>query len=110
MLSTSSTSPTAGWWLNIYQGAGEASGCFVSSLPRPTGSTFLAAADPARSNQEAARRAKGMVRRYCAANRLNRLGTLTYADEFFQLNRGSMKSVCVPCDDGFEFLLSHCTE
>lgn len=27
---------------------------------------------------EAARRARGKVRRYCAANRLNRLGTLTY--------------------------------
>lgn len=31
-----------------------------------------------RSAHEAARRARGKVRRYCAANRLNRLGTLTY--------------------------------
>ncbi|MBW8780376.1 MAG: hypothetical protein JF603_00630 [Acidobacteria bacterium] len=30
---------------------------------------------------EAARRARGKVRRYCAANRLNRLGTLTYRGE-----------------------------
>jgi hypothetical protein len=30
---------------------------------------------------EAARRARGKVRRYCAVNRLNRLGTLTYAGE-----------------------------
>ena len=30
---------------------------------------------------EAARRARAMIRRYCAANRLNRLGTLTYAGE-----------------------------
>jgi hypothetical protein len=37
------------------------------------------ARDPERSAAEAARRARGKVRRYCAANRLNRLGTLTYA-------------------------------
>ncbi len=36
------------------------------------------AADPERARLEAARRARGKVRRYCAANRLNRLGTLTY--------------------------------
>jgi hypothetical protein len=36
------------------------------------------AADPERARAEAARRARGKVRRYCAANRLNRLGTLTY--------------------------------
>src|SRR4051794_37289264 len=34
--------------------------------------------DPARSREEAARRASGRVRRYCAEHRLNRLGTLTY--------------------------------
>lgn len=37
------------------------------------------AADPERSEQEAARRARGKLRRYCAANRLNRFATLTYA-------------------------------
>jgi hypothetical protein len=37
------------------------------------------AADPDRARVEAARRARTKVRRYCAANRLNRLGTLTYA-------------------------------
>ena len=36
------------------------------------------ATDPERSRAEAARRARAKVRRYCAANRLNRLGTLTY--------------------------------
>jgi hypothetical protein len=36
------------------------------------------AADPERSAAEAGRRARGRLRRYCAANRLNRLGTLTY--------------------------------
>ncbi|WP_347058468.1 hypothetical protein ABC795_17135 [Blastococcus sp. HT6-30] len=34
--------------------------------------------DPERSREEAARRAARKVRRYCAHNRLNRLGTLTY--------------------------------
>ncbi|MGH7735462.1 MAG: rolling circle replication-associated protein [Gemmatimonadales bacterium] len=33
------------------------------------------------SREDAARRARGKVRRYCAANRLNRLGTLTYGGE-----------------------------
>jgi hypothetical protein len=36
------------------------------------------AADPDRSKAEAARRARKKVRLYCAANRLNKLGTLTY--------------------------------
>ncbi len=34
--------------------------------------------DPDRAAAEAGRRARGKIRRYCAANRLNRLGTLTY--------------------------------
>ena len=34
---------------------------------------------PTDTRDAAARRARGQVRRYCAANRLNRLGTLTYA-------------------------------
>ena len=37
--------------------------------------------EPERSALEAARRARGQIRRYCASNRLNRLGTLTYAGE-----------------------------
>jgi len=37
--------------------------------------------DPERSALEASRRARSKIRRYCAANRLNRLGTLTYAGE-----------------------------
>jgi hypothetical protein len=35
-----------------------------------------------RSRSEAARRARGRLRRYCAADGLNRLGTLTYAPPF----------------------------
>jgi len=60
--------------------------------------------DPERSRAEAARRARGRLRRYCAANGLNRLGTLTYAGagchdprwfrtdvaEFFRDLRGSL--------------------
>lgn len=38
--------------------------------------------NPERSRQEAARRARGRLRRYCAANGLNRLGTLTYGPPF----------------------------
>lgn len=38
-----------------------------------------AAADRDRAAQEAGRRARAKLRRYCAANGLNRLGTLTYA-------------------------------
>jgi hypothetical protein len=38
-------------------------------------------ADGERSKREAARRARGKVRRYCATHRLNRLGTLTYRGE-----------------------------
>lgn len=39
------------------------------------------AADPERSAAEAGRRAKARLRRYCVANKLNRLGTLTYSGD-----------------------------
>ena len=69
-----------GWALSLYQGAREAGGSFRASLPRPR--TLLppghVAVDPVRAAEEAARRARAKSRRYCAANRLNRLGTLTY--------------------------------
>jgi hypothetical protein len=72
--------PDAGWSLSLYPDAGEAGGAFVPSY-RPARSWVpgTPAADPARARAEAARRARGKVRRYCAANRLNRFGTLTYA-------------------------------
>lgn len=38
-------------------------------------------ADPERAAAESARRARAMVRRYCAAHQLDRLGTLTFAQE-----------------------------
>lgn len=70
---------SACWSLSFYPDAREAGGTFVPSLPYPRGGGFRGqAADPARARIEAARRAKAKLRRYCAANRLNRLGTLTY--------------------------------
>jgi hypothetical protein len=70
---------SAYWSLSFYPDAREAGGVFVPSLPYRRGSGVKGqAADPARVRIEAARRAKGKLRRYCAANRLNRLGTLTY--------------------------------
>lgn len=68
-----------GWWLRVCPAAGEAGGSFRSSLVRPAPERRDGGVDPARSAREAARRARGQLRRYCAANRLNRLGTLTYA-------------------------------
>jgi hypothetical protein len=77
----------------LYPGAAEGGGCFVPTLrpdpslgrswaeeelpPEEEAARALAAAERAQS--EAGRRAKGKLRRYCAANRTNRLWTLTYA-------------------------------
>lgn len=74
------TRPDSGWSLSLYPSAGEAGGAFVPALRPPR--VYVPgtpAADPERSRAEAARRARSKVRRYCAAHRLNRLGTLTYA-------------------------------
>jgi hypothetical protein len=65
------------WALSLYPDANEAGGCYVSLRPRQGGPGGRP--DPDRAASEAARRARGKIRRYCAANRLNRLGTLTYA-------------------------------
>jgi hypothetical protein len=66
------------WSFSLYPEAGEGGGCFVPTLrPRPV--ALGAADDRERSEQEAARRARAKLRRYCAANRLNRFATLTYA-------------------------------
>lgn len=71
--------PDAGWSFTLVPAAGEGGGSFQASLRRksqyvPRGE----AADPDRAAAEAGRRARATLRRYCAANRLNRLGTLTY--------------------------------
>lgn len=64
------------WTFNLYPEAGEGGGCLVRpAKPLPKGGP----PNRERARQEAARRARGKLRRYCAANRLNRLATLTYA-------------------------------
>lgn len=65
-----------GWRLALYPEAGEAGGSF-RGLRRDCRGGFFEA-DPDRSVNEATRRARAKVRRYCVANGLNRLGTLTY--------------------------------
>lgn len=73
------TRPDAGWSLSLYPSAGEAGGSFTySNRPARAWVPPGSAADPERARAEAARRARAKVRRYCTAQRLNRLGTLTY--------------------------------
>lgn len=67
------------WLLNLYPDAAEAGGCLVSPR-RPWTGRYAIEPDDERSTAEAIRRARGKVRRYAAANRLNRLATLTYAE------------------------------
>lgn len=73
------SSPRPLWALSVYPSAGEAGGCVVGDRRVPEYVARGAGADPARAAQEAGRRARGRLRRYCSANGLNRLGTLTYA-------------------------------
>ena len=69
----------AGWTFSLYPDAGEGGGSFQGSTRRiPDYVKRGSAQDPERSAAEAGRRARATLRRYCAANRLNRLGTLTY--------------------------------
>lgn len=73
--------PRVGWSLSLCVEAGEAGGSFRATL-QPSRVGYVhggPAADPVRAGDEAARRARSKARKYCAANRLNRLGTLTYA-------------------------------
>lgn len=72
----------AGWSLSLYPDAAEAGGCFVSSRRRTYTGVRGFAADPERAQAEAGRRSRSRLRRYCAAHRLNRLGTLTYGPPF----------------------------
>lgn len=65
------------WSFTLYPAAGEGGGCFQPSLRRPP--VGGGSPDVERSRIEAGRRARTKLRRYCAANRLNRFGTLTYA-------------------------------
>ena len=68
-----------GWSMSLYPTAGEAGGCWLQGKRRRSGEA--GGGDPARSREEAERRARTQIRRYCTANRLNRLGTLTYRGE-----------------------------
>lgn len=72
--------PDSGWSFTLVPAAGEGGGSFVAANRRvPDYVARGSAADPERSAQEAGRRARAALRRYCAANGLNRLGTLTYS-------------------------------
>jgi hypothetical protein len=66
----------SGCVLSLCPAAAEGGGCFVPARRRTARGGGVP--NPERSRAEAARRARGRLRRYCAANRLNRLGTLTY--------------------------------
>jgi hypothetical protein len=63
------------WGFSLYPDAAEGGGSFRSAAGSSKGPGPEAPGD---SQPDAIRRARGKVRRYCAANRLNRLGTLTY--------------------------------
>jgi hypothetical protein len=67
----------ARWTFSLYPLAAEGGGCFVPAFGR--GPSVGGPPDVGRAQAEAARRARSRLRRYCAANRLNRFGTLTYA-------------------------------
>jgi|SRR5580704_308317 hypothetical protein len=63
------------WGVDLFPEAGEAIASFHSGDVNFGGGV---GGDPEESSKVAARRARTRVRRYCAANRLNRLATLTY--------------------------------
>jgi hypothetical protein len=72
----------AAWVVGLYADAGEAAGTFqYRARPDRVCGSGGPAIDPDRARTEAERRARTRVRRYAAANRLDRLGTLTYAGE-----------------------------
>jgi len=72
----------AGWNFTLYPEAAEGGGSFRASVRRvPDFVSAGFARDPERAAAEAGRRARASLRRYCSANRLNRLGTLTYRGE-----------------------------
>lgn len=70
------TPDMGGWGFVLYPDAAEGGGSFRSASGSIPGGR---SEPPLDSRDDAMRRARGKVRRYCTANRLNRLGTLTYA-------------------------------
>ncbi len=94
----SSKVPRPGWALSLYPRAAEGGGCFVGyHQPERNRGIRGSAVDPDRSGGEAARRARAKVRRFCAANGLSRLGTLTYAPPPDSVT--VVRGVAVRCDD-----------
>lgn len=72
--------PDTRWRFSLYPDSEEGGRSFQSSLRRvPRYVSRGYALDQERSASEAGRRARAKLRRYCTANRLNRLGTLTFA-------------------------------
>jgi hypothetical protein len=71
----------AHWVLALYPDAREASGVWQKAGRQEPVAAAAGGGDPVRAREEAARRAQVKIRRFCAANRLNRLGTLTYGGE-----------------------------
>jgi len=72
-----------GWWVVVYPTAGEAVITFKRGLQtdRRTGAAWDVAPEDVPADRaliEAVRRARGQVRRYCTANGLDRLATVTY--------------------------------
>jgi hypothetical protein len=66
------------WSLSLYPDAAEAGGCYRAG---ESSRISTGGSDPERAAAQAVRRARAKIRRYGTANRLNRLGTLTYAGE-----------------------------
>ena len=67
------------WAFSLYPEAAEGGGCL--SVRRSVVAESGGPPNVERAQEEAARRARAKVRRYAAANGLNRLGTLTYRGE-----------------------------
>jgi hypothetical protein len=67
------------WSFSLYPEAGEGGGSL--SVRRPLVAVSDRPPNVTRAREEAARRARSKIRRYGSANRLNRLGTLTYRGE-----------------------------
>lgn len=72
---------SAGWSVTAYPDAGEAV-FFFRGAWQPTPSGQSTGGDPAANRLRAERRAQTKVRRYCAANGIDRLATLTFAPPF----------------------------
>ena len=71
------------WGVNLYPEAGEGRRNLSGAVAGRAHAVLVPGGHPGLS-MEATCRARTRVRRYCTANRLNRLGTLTYAPPFWE--------------------------